>query len=76
MLYVEYNSGYPSGMMLYTVVWAILFGYFALGYDSDPDSCMATTENDVKVGSDHPNEVDVGAKFRMSFEIIFYCLVA
>lgn len=46
MLTIKYNEEYPAHLLVSSCIWAIIFGYFALGYDTDPDTCYATDESD------------------------------
>jgi hypothetical protein len=46
MLFVTYNDEFPATEVLKIVLFALVAGVFALRYDSDPDSCLATDESD------------------------------
>ena len=75
---VDTSKDYPVGMVLVNMFWAIVLGYFALRFDSDPEVCMATDENDFKFkkGNDKERYVDVGEEFRLFFEVAFYGYLA
>jgi hypothetical protein len=63
--------------MLALVCLTCLAGFFALRMDSDPESCLATDESDTLfVRGSEVKYTDVGAKFRLVFELIFYTNVA
>ena len=51
MISVEYTKRYPFSMLLLNSVWTLVFAFFALRIDSDPESCEATDENDIKYNS-------------------------
>ena len=49
-----------------------LFGYVALGYSSDPETCFATDDIDKRVASSSgADTVDVGARFKLVFLVNF-----
>ena len=72
VLQVEYSS---SIALCSYIVWASIYGYFALGFDSDPDVCVASDNKDVKVASSASDGTDVGTRFRHCFEWLFYLSV-
>ena len=78
LLRVDADKEYPLGMILVNIFWALVLGYFALRFDSDPEVCMATDENDFKFkkGNKEDAYVDVGEEFRWFFEIGFFGYVA
>ena len=39
MISVEYNKRYPFGMLILNILWTVVFGYFAMRMDSDPEKC-------------------------------------
>ena len=51
MINVEHNKRYSPGLLLINCFWTIVLGYFALRFDSDPESCEASDENDYKFNS-------------------------
>ena len=62
--------------LVYNLVFVSVFGFYAMRQDSDPEECIAMTDNNtvlVKVSaSDQENDpVDVGSRFRFCFEILF-----
>ena len=73
VLQIEYSS---SIALFSYVVWSAIYGYFALGFDSDPDSCVSSDDKDVKVASTTLDGTDVGSRFRHCFEWLFYLSVS
>ena len=75
---VDTSKDSPPAMILVNMFWAVVLGYFALRYDSDPEVCMATDENDLKfkTGKDIDRYVDVGEEFRLFFDVAFYGYLA
>ena len=78
MINVEHNKRYSPGHLLLNCFWALVFGYFALRIDSDPEWCEASDENDYKFTTgvnkaalEH-RYVDVGSRFRLVFEVAFF----
>ena len=78
VLSVDASKEYPVGMIIINIFWAIVLGYFALRFDSDPEVCMATDANDFKFkkGANEEMYIDVGEEFRLFFEIGFFGYVA
>ena len=82
MINVEHNKRYSPGLLLLNIFWAAVFSYFALGFDTDPDSCEATDENDYKFSAGvtaaklEPRYIDVGLRFRLAFRIAFFAYLA
>ena len=76
---VEFSSRFAFASY---IVWASIYGFFALRYDSDPEACWATDAKDVKVPHDEADgavadgAVDVGWRFRTSFDILFFSSLA
>ena len=68
MLFAKYNSGFPASEVMSICLFAGLAGYFALRYDDDGEVCYAADESD----SPTLSGVDVGERWRMAFEAIFY----
>ena len=63
----------PLPVVVTSFCWAFVFGYFALGYTTDPESCYASDDsNFINVAKVN----DVGEKFRIVFIILFYTNVA
>jgi hypothetical protein len=78
MLFVTYNDEFPAKEVLTIVLCALVTGVFALRYDSDPDSCLATDESDTiyEKGASEIKFTDVGYHFRVLFELLFYTQLA
>ena len=58
--------------IVFNVVFALSFGFFAMRYDSDPEDCLAETDNNhmlsTMTGEDAETEqVNVGERFRFCF---------
>ena len=55
---------------------AIIFGYYALRLDEDPESCLANDDQDTRIAHEDANAEDiyedVGYRFRLVFTISFY----
>jgi len=51
---------------------ALVWGYFALRMDSDPESCIASTKDDYFYSEGDKTTIDVGATWRYIEEIVFY----
>ena len=77
MINVEHNKQYSAGLLMMNCFWALVFGYFALRLDGDPESCEASDINDYQWGT-HGNItreerfIDVGFRFRLTFTIAFF----
>ena len=60
--------------------WTLVFGYFALRLDSDPEDCEASDEQDYRfgIGSKLHEErfIDVGGRYRLTFRIAFFAYLA
>ena len=41
------NSRWPFGLVLSSVFFAGLYGFFAYGYADDPETCLTSTKDDV-----------------------------
>ena len=71
MINVEHNRQYSPGLLLLNCFWTLVFGYFALRLDSDPEDCEASDENDYRfgIGSAQHEErfIDVGGRYRLTF---------
>ena len=71
---VLFRVEYSSTIALFSyIVWASIYGYFALRFDSDPEVCMASDSRDTKeANAGTADSVNVGARFRTTFNILFY----
>ena len=72
MINVEHNRQYSPGLLLLNCFWMLVFGYFALRLDGDPEGCEASDENDYRFGvslnqTREVRNIDVGLRFRMIF---------
>ena len=77
MIFAHYKERVPASQMLALVCLTGIAGFFALRIDSDPESCLATDESDsLFVKGSEVKYTDVGAKFRLVFELIFYSSIA
>ena len=56
------------------VFWALIFGYYALRFDGDPEQCLASDDSDLRVAKPVSGESyeDVGYRFRLVFSVSFY----
>ena len=66
--------------MINFIIWAIVYGYFALRYDDDPEVCYASSGKDFRISDNKVNTgiaiVNVGDRFRICFQIFFFvCLL-
>ena len=62
--------------LVYNLIFVTVFGFFAMRQDSDPEDCFAMTDNNAVIlalkDSDLENDpVNVGYRFRLSFEVLF-----
>ena len=59
------------------ILWAAVFGFFALRYDSDPEQCFASDDQTSRITKPVEDEEydDVGYRFRLVFTISFYASV-
>lgn len=48
MLFVKYNNTYPASEILALIVITLIAGYFALRVDTDPESCLANDESNLR----------------------------
>ena len=71
------------GLFLYLGAFSVIFGFFALKQDSDPEDCFTIPDNDHLMTTSQKKddeEVNVGPRFRHCFEVLFLthllCLVA
>lgn len=75
MINVEHNRKYSPGLLLLNLFWTLVFGFFALRLDSDPEDCEASDENDYRFGlaklQREERFVNVGLRFRLTFGIAF-----
>ena len=62
--------------IVYGAFWAIIFGFYALRYDDDPEVCLASDESDFRIiqsdTTDSSTYEDVGMRFRLVFSVSFY----
>ena len=76
MINVEHNKHYSPGLLLLSTFWTLVFGYFALRLDDDPEFCEASDENDNRfvlgVSKHEPRYIDVGFRFRLVFQLAFF----
>ena len=62
---VTTNQNFGPNLVV-SILNASFFGYFALGFDDDPDSCLAVLDSDTRWTSGAKDGVlDVGYSFRM-----------
>lgn len=77
-MFVHYNSEYPANELLILIVYTLAAAFFALRIDTDPEECLAIDVSDtifVK-GASEDKYFDVGYRYRMVFEIIFFTNLA
>ena len=74
----EDDSDFPILLILTTGLWTILFAVFSFGFDTDPDSCVVSNEDDWigrlpmdKEDPSDPKTVDVAIRFRFFFDAAF-----
>ena len=77
MINVDHTRQYSAGYLLLNCFWTLVFGYFALRLDSDPEDCEASDINDFRWGAYNNNVreerfIDVGFNFRMTFQVAFF----
>ena len=58
-------------MALY-IVWACIYGFFALRYDTDPEACYADADSDKPLKYPSLHSQDVGQVFRFCFNWFFF----
>ena len=81
MINVEHNRQYSPGLLLLNCFWTLVFGYFALRLDSDPEDCEASDEQDYRFGiggsTRHEERfINVGWRYRLTFQIAFFSYLA
>ncbi len=80
MINVEHNKQYSPGLLLLNCFWTLVFGYFALRLDSDPEDCEASDINDYRfqtlVSKHEERYIDIGFRFRLIFEVAFFAYMA
>ena len=54
----------PSPVICFYAVWVVLYGYFALRLDHDPEMCLASDESDKILTQPSSTSIDVGETFR------------
>ena len=45
--YVAHERYWPFGLILSSALFATMYGFFALGYSDDPQSCEASNKDDL-----------------------------
>ena len=65
--------------MVNFIIWGIVYGYFALRYDDDPEVCYAANGKYVRISESKiagSTITNVGDRFRICFQIFFFvCLL-
>ena len=76
---VEYSAAIALASY---AVWTAIYGWFALRFDDDPETCFASPTSDQRIRNSNSateNDTDVGQRFRICFMVLFYtslcCLV-
>ena len=71
------TDDYQSIAIANGILWALIFGFFALRYDSDPEQCLASDDQNSIITKPQADEEyeDVGYRFRLVFTISFYASV-
>ena len=77
MINVEHNRPYSPGLLVLNCFWTLVFGFFALRLDRDPEQCEASDINDIRFGSlgaqsREERFIDIGERFRIIFEVNFF----
>ena len=69
---VNVNNNTAPSLVSYMLT-AVFFGYFALGFDNDPDSCYASPEHEQIWSTGSKNSYrEIGIIFRLVSTIVFY----
>ena len=55
MINVDSSRNYPLIWLFINAFWALVFGYFALHFDSDPVSCRAADDREISL----PENIEV-----------------
>ena len=61
----------PSPVICFYAVWAVLYGYFALKLDHDPEGCLADENSDAILMQPSATSRDVGEIFRICYQGFF-----
>ena len=62
----------PAPVIVFYIIWACLYGYFALRFDDDPEVCIASPDSNQILATQPPDSEDIGEKFRYCFDRFFY----
>ena len=70
------QTGCPPGLMN-ALIFAVIYGYFGLNFDGDPNDCYANDKSDDRVdheadGTDTSDTQNIGAKFNFALKILFF----
>ena len=68
------SEDYKLVAIMNGIFWACIFGFYALRFDGDPEVCLASDDQDLRVDkpvADGEYE-DVGYRFRLVFSVSFY----
>ena len=69
------QTGCPPGLMN-ALIFAVIYGYFGLNFDGDPNDCYANEKDNNRVDHDVDDKLDdtqnIGAKFNFAFKILFF----
>ena len=71
------KNGPPPGL-INAMLLGCMYGYFALSFDGDPNDCYANEESDDRINQDTASSAEmssttnVGAKFSLTFKILFF----
>ena len=71
------RSGPPPGLVNAAIL-SIIYGYFAMGFDSDSQSCFASDDHDTKLSDkatmeDASKYENIGYAYDKGFKILFFC---
>ena len=74
---VGYRGGPPPGLVNAAIL-SVIYGFFAMGFDSDSPSCYAADDHDTRLGDkatmeDAAKYQDIGSIYDKSFKILFFC---
>ena len=69
------QTGCPPGLMN-ALVFGVIYGYFGLNFDGDPNDCFANATDDARVDQDSEtplsDTMNIGSKFNFAFKILFF----
>ena len=58
------------------LVFGVIYGYFGLNFDGDPNDCFANATDDARVDQDSEtplsDTMNIGSKFNFAFKILFF----